>query len=197
MSEPCVRFFDHLGRTNVDEGSNPITRPARRRASGDVSRAHDAARPYGHARSAQRGYARGRVVSRRERWREGSRLDISALWPLRGPGSIQGGYCDQGAIERCVVLRDPRQFDGRGGRPPGLSPHRADAPCDRGWAHFVYPLHAAHDRRDTRRNIYLRPTSSTRSAIAATSGGATISTRPRSARQRVSGSRSRVCSASI
>ena len=59
---------------------------ADRRAPHQASRAHDAARPYGHARSPGRRSARRRVVSRSERRRKGSRLDISALRPLLGPG---------------------------------------------------------------------------------------------------------------
>ncbi len=68
---------------------------------------------------------------------------------------------------------------------------------DRSRQRPLYAGDAAHDRRRPRRNISLRLTSSTNSAIAATSGNATTSTRPRSARRCASASSSKACFASI
>ena len=124
-----------------------ITRPARRRASGDVSRAHDAAWPYGHARSAQRRYARGRVF----RGASGGEKDRAWTYlpygPYADPAVFKADIATKAQLNDALFFAILDNSTGEAVGTPGLSPHRADAPCDRGWAHFVYPLHAAHDRR--------------------------------------------------
>ena len=94
------------------------------------------------------------------------------------------------------VLRRHRQHARMGGWLSDADAYRPRQSRHRGRPRHVYAGDAAHRRRRPKRNICSRAMSSTASAIGATNGSATTSTRLRSARRSGSASPSRASSAS-
>ena len=73
-----------------------------------ASRAHDVARPYGHARSARRGSASRHIVSRSERRREGSRLTYLPYGPYSDPAVFKASIAAKAQLNDALffAIRD-------------------------------------------------------------------------------------------